>query len=35
MEYRCKNCKYKWLTRKKKAVKPKACPNCKSYKWGK
>lgn len=30
---KCKKCKHSWMPRNDK--KPKACPNCKSYKWSK
>lgn len=33
VEIKCKKCNHKWMPRKD--IKPKACPNCKSYKWSK
>lgn len=31
MKNTCKRCGHKWASRIEK--KPRACPNCKSYKW--
>ena len=31
MTYTCKHCAYVWRPRSEK--KPRACPNCKSYRW--
>ncbi len=38
-KYRCKRCNYTWYSRKHnskgRAIKPKACPNCKNVNWNK
>ncbi len=32
-KYHCVKCRYKWNPKNAASPKPKACPNCKSYKW--